>query len=758
MAMVKVPKGQRFIKRGEKMNNLFLIVQGKIRQISESDSVYIENGNLIGIMECRDGIFLNDYVAEEESILFPFSYEKMDDFQTIFESQPKYAVAFLQAAVRQTVGLLERCEKLTRFTIRFYLFVMEAYREYSNLCGSCKVQERTLHQLEPLEEIQREKEHGLWETRYFRELYNLTAEELEKFYGDRYALIIGELTRASDDMETAVRLIDRMRAYIKYNQEILFGDKRADLFGLYVELAINGARNNVEIQPVLTKIEELKTYISEAYIYDKTTIANRFGEFDGLDFEAIRQSALQEEAESEGDDEEEDGEDCLALILNYATYKEDETEKIREIVASYRDMDDLTMTEDSARRIRREATKVFYDTYKRVFKNSLEDPDISPIIRMFLCFGFMDVQTAGEENSNKLYDLTDKLFQCKSEHVYTIYDWLLEIYYGRQEPCRNEFDLDYNGYLHEEKRMGRIREEQERELKNNNWEKVLFEINNMFMSTNRATYGRLGTFCPILSQQEIGGNIENMLVTVSKIEETINQIRKIDFSLFYHEVIFSDTDHGINREFLQKEILPDIILMPNIGIRAMMWQETAGMKRDTSARFVLPIFALTNIDDMMLETCGRYRWEMCRKIQGMRWNDITERSLTSEYCDYIQFYKKNHDLSIDAKEKIKNALSRAKNNYREVFVADYVNWIRYESNGSFRLNRVARDIIFRYCPFNKSIREMFTENPAYKDMFTRYHIQLARKQKHVKIFTDKYLKNGGEMTVELQENIDFYQM
>ena len=40
----------------------------------------------------------------------------------------------------------------------------------------------------------------------------------------------------------------------------------------------------------------------------------------------------------------------------------------------------------------------------------------------------------------------------------------------------------------------------------------------------------------------------------------------------------------------------------------------------------------------------------------MRWNDITEPSLTSEYCDYIQFYRKNHDLSAEAKEKIKNAL------------------------------------------------------------------------------------------------------
>ena len=86
-----------------------------------------------------------------------------------------------------------------------------------------------------------------------------------------------------------------------------------------------------------------------------------------------------------------------------------------------------------------------------------------------------------------------------------------------------------------------------------------------------------------------------------------------------------------------KEVLPDIILMPNAGTKAMMWQETAGVKRDTSARFMFPVFTAVDLEDMMIETMGRYRWEICRKIQGVHWNDIREKSLTAEYCDYMQF-------------------------------------------------------------------------------------------------------------------------
>jgi len=66
---------------------------------------------------------------------------------------------------------------------------------------------------------------------------------------------------------------------------------------------------------------------------------------------------------------------------------------------------------------------------------------------------------------------------------------------------------------------------------------------------------------------------------------------------------------------------------------------------------------------------------------------------------------KTNALSADVKEKIKTALTRARNNYREVFVSDYIGWMKYESQGSFRLNKVARDIFIRYCPFSKEVRQ-----------------------------------------------------
>ena len=71
---------------------------------------------------------------------------------------------------------------------------------------------------------------------------------------------------------------------------------------------------------------------------------------------------------------------------------------------------------------------------------------------------------------------------------FTIFEWLKTIYNGQNEPSKNEFDLDYAGYLAELKKTGKVNEKQMRDYANNREMKVKFEIQNMFTSGNRVTY------------------------------------------------------------------------------------------------------------------------------------------------------------------------------------------------------------------------------------------------------------------------------
>ena len=130
--------------------------------------------------------------------------------------------------------------------------------------------------------------------------------------------------------------------------------------------------------------------------------------------------------------------------------------------------------------------------------------------------------------------------------------------------------------------------------------KVEFEIKNIFVSGHRLTSGRITTFCPVLTSDEFINTIEKMAVTAERIEGAINKIRCLDYSVLYREVMFSDPAHGINQEWLMHEVLPDVILMPDAGTRAVMWQEAVGAKSNTPARFLFPMFSAADLDELMV--------------------------------------------------------------------------------------------------------------------------------------------------------------
>jgi hypothetical protein len=197
--------------------------------------------------------------------------------------------------------------------------------------------------------------------------------------------------------------------------------------------------------------------------------------------------------------------------------------------------------------------------------------------------------------------------------------------------------------------------------------------------------------------------------------------------------------------------------MPNVGENSIMWQEISDRKRDAPGRFVLPIFLLRDLDTALTYLVGCFRWELCRTIQGVYWNDVREKSLTSEYSDYVQFFRKNKDLSEEARQKIKAQLQKCRNRTREMFAKDYDLWIRYECNGSVRLNKVARMILFQYCPFTKGYREKLIQQPMYQDAAAKYDREHQKEIKRIRNMYTAIKQNGGKITPVMEENLEYLE-
>ena len=761
MATVKVQKGQTIVKQKDKVHKWYLILEGTVIQRNSYARVMLGKDAVIGISESDR--YLCDYIAAEDCTLAAFPFGNADDLKTAIHGQASIRSTLLRAALNQRQLLLRTYMAFYNLVRQFHSFVENQYNDYTAFCESYHMEEQDfarMNNFKPLEMVHRAEG---WEVNNSASLTGGYLEEYLKLMQKDDSMCIGAIMECCYQTRRVTQGIIEMAEYLSYHKDILLSVSENDIFALYYELLLDARAKNYNLKPLTDNMDRMAEIIRKLGIYEEKLITARIDAYRSQDFQSpdgvyAEPEATAEEAEG-AKKEAEAGEDCLMHILSFADCKDEEKEELRGLIQKYFNLPDVSSTEPEVYGLRKRLTQSFYDVYQRVFLKVVKDESqLTPILEMFLNFGFMDVQMAGEENANILYDLTEHLHVCRSEHIYTIYDWLKSVYQGKNEPSKNEFDMDYPAYLADLKKNGKITQEQQRKLMENNESKVRYELQNMFVSGNRVTYGKISTFCPILAEYDLINAIDKMLVTAQKLEAALDKVRAIDYSVFYREVQFSDPDHGINRELIMKEILPDIILMPNAGTRAQMWQETAGVRRDTSARFLFPIFTAVDLEDMMIDTMGRYRWEICRKIQGVRWNDIREKSLTAEYCDYLQFYRKNHELSQEAKEKIKSALLRGRNNYREVFVKDYQNWIKYESKGSYRLNKVTREIMLSYCPFARSIRQELVTNPMYEGALHRFDISNAKKVQRIQGVYDKYQKAGGVLTQELEENLDYYSL
>lgn len=450
-------------------------------------------------------------------------------------------------------------------------------------------------------------------------------------------------------------------------------------------------------------------------------------------------------------------EDALSTILIYGDCEDELAERFASEIVTFKAMPDKDSTQDADRAFRNKMNNDFYKVYKHVFSASLEKEDMPPAVKLFLEFGFVDAKLAGAGNSAYLLSIVDSFQGAPDRGIYTFYEWLLAIYQGRKEPSRNEFDLDYPAFLREQKNSGNISASDEKRMLTSPIDRVYFELENVFPIVNKMTFGRISTFCPILSAHNLAKPLPQAIVTPQKICRTIDEIKQIDFSAYCRETIFVDESIGVAREFLQVEVLPDVILMPNAGIRGAMWQEIEGKRRTTPARMMLSVIGLESIFHLMIRMTGEFRWEMCKRIQGAYWNNIAERSLTSEYTDYAQFYKRNHDLSPEAKEKIKLSLQKSKNSIKEMFIRDYATWITYEGKGAPHLNKIARAILFTYCPFAAPLRENLTAHPLYSSLIERYKLQTSQKLHHLDMVCNKVEKGGFTVPEELTKQRAYYQ-
>lgn len=754
MTGITLEKGLTVYESGQPMTALHLITSGKITVSYPGGTYQLGKGDVIGVCEiCSEVHFLGYMVAEDATIL-TYSFSNIEALDNLMKKHPDIARLFILSACYQINIMLQQCSLSELNCVSFYQSLQDDYRKYVVLCNRYRITPRTCNNLKEQTTYLGEEAPDLWLAGYYLGLAHIYSGDQYKHFVNESAVSSGLLRKCSLDFRRAYVVLEEQLHYLQQIAGYYFNSSGNDLYDFFTNLCYKLGADCEDTDTLYADINRFLHNFRDICEVNPAVLDQRIATFE--QYLARVQTPTSSAHPDEADTaiiRELTG--SLNTILEYACADLEIADSFRQNVNSYKLLTDKSSADEAACRLRADLTKDFYTLYELIFERTLDGLNIPAPVRMFLYFGYVDEELAGMSNALYLYKLLDTVTHRNSQGVYTFYDWLMAIFQGEKEPSRNELDQDYADYIHKQKLNNNISDAEFRELETNTMAKVHYELTNLFPVVNKITYGRVSLFCPLFCAENVLKSLDDSYVTVSKVATAIEQIKKIDYTLFYRESLDMENLNAMGKELVHFEYLPDIILMPNVGIRGAMWQEIEGKRRNSSGRMMTSIFHLEDLNLTMIRLAGEFRWELCKRMQCSRWNDISDLSLTSEYFDYIQFYRKNHDLSSEAKEKVRSSLQRAKNSFKEMFVRDYIIWIMFEGNGAPRLNKVTRKILFTYCPFPKSIQETLKQNPLYTEILTQHEFKTAQRLHHLNMLVKK-LQNGGILIPESLEKEILY--
>ncbi len=725
MATISTKKNDIIIKQNATFQEIGIISNGSVIMSNSNCEYLLEKGNVIGIIDLGYESHSFDYTAAEDTSVIFYPCSNLKELKKFFQTNIQLSAILFPSAMKQICDLLDSYV-LARFDCEnLFSYIQNSYQDYLSLCAKHNITSKILPGLEEYNSFQLEDDLEEWISPYYDNIKKMALDGMFPNISAHSDFLIGFLLKAGKDIHALIQAFVSLNDYKEALSYFLLNESSLDYFDLYSSLLFKAMHQNQETSKITTAISKLMIHIENIDSIDLQLYRRRIKEYK-LQSEKYENGGENEISNQPSSLQDSSLSGSLDLILTYSTCQKEFKDTLKRLIEQYKKVTDKTSSDDTLRLLRKNITSSFYELYKNILLKSFNDKNIPTIVQMFLKFGFIDEELAGIDNTSYLYSIAEN-FHGDGQRIFTISEWLFAIYNGKKEPSRNDFDLDYQAYLLEQKTSGKIDDATMKQLLTDTSAKVSFEIQNMFSTANRMTSGKILSFCPILSEEDFVRDLSTSLTTTEKLLQALEKVRSIDYSAFYREVLYTNPDIGVSREYVALELLPNIILMPNMGSRGVMWQEIEGKKRNTPATLVLSAFCVENIELLMIRMTAEYRYEICRRIQGARWNDISTPSLTSEYSDYLQFYKKNNDLSTEAKAKLKTLLQKAKNSYKEVFVQDYIQYILYESSGSPRLNKIARKIIYQYCPLSVTNKKALENNPLYLDLFRKETLQRSKE-------------------------------
>lgn len=746
-----ISKDTIIYQEGEKPESIALIIEGTVFRSNGGDTEF-SAGHFIGVQGLLDGTHCITYTAKTNLTLKVFKADNIKSVIEFFLKNPELQESMTVELSNFIAQLSQIYKFLYSQASSLYQSIFLVREHYLQQCELLKFPAVNIPIGKEIEDFELSAQSFYKELKFFEEF----AEEPD---GMPSQMENGRNSTLTLQLGTIINLYKLYLRLKSYTQRLVtvFVNEDSSLFHSITELAEYADTVYARKAPLVGLLEEMRGILQTTEEKLTADIKLQLN----IDYSYVNK-CLEKASRPTNiitDHPLNKPKETLHNLMVYGGFDEEKQKAFFHLIEDFIQLTDKYSREERHLKMYKQITELYYELYEAVFFTSINDPCTYKMVDLFLNFGFLDERLLTDEQIGILFTIKE-LEEGSPCKVYRMKDWLLGIYNGEQVPSKNEFDEDYFDMIRRKKKLEHLSKRQEDDLLNDAEAKTKFEIQNMFRYNNRLINGNITAFLPMLYDEVFSSNLKDAILTAEKINSSIESIKAIDYSIFYRELLYADEKAKITKEYIQKEIHPIIILFPICGVNGIMWQETTRRRSDSAGRFFLPSITAGNasIEDMLLKVIGRFRWELCKQLQGYSWNVITVHSLTSEYWDYVQFYRSSKELSLEKKELLKSQIISCRNNTREVFVSDYINWIKHESHSAIRLNNVARRILCTYCPFAKPIREQLVKQPLFEKAMFKYNLEKKKKIRELHNRYTALTNKGGILTQELLTTKHFYEL
>lgn len=759
-SMNSLSSGEVLYEKGDAVDSIGLLVKGRVEAVADGVSTVLSSGNFLGICDVEAGSHTFTYTAKDDVTVYVLAVKGLESVENLLKVKPEYCGLLVTSLNFFTVELLKRLTQLKKENDDLKDFMGKKYLLCEEVSKSSGIEIGMTSSEDRLAKYSQEEVVLSEQTEYYRQCAGLPIDVQKKYFSGSAYIAFRHYREQCQVVGALVRACSLLGEHLYKSFRGLVMDEDS-LFQTIAKLALSMSEKGIKNALVENAVDEIVAKINDTEVF----LIEKVGQNIQLDrdrMERLYFALLSGETGSEQGIEELDAPgidvlyDSLVQITDYAPVHMKVKSEFIENVEAFAKLRDKFDKAPENMKLRKSITSGFFEIYEAVIRKSFEDKSLPLAVKLFLDFGFVSEKLLTEEELQTMVSLRPAKYQGENGcRVYTMRKWLRAVYDGVKETSKNEFDLDYEAFLREQVKEKRLeKKDLPRELADKE-KRLEFECQNMLRYGDKVISGNISSFVPVLCSDGIFNNIGKSYLTEEIVNAAVNKVEEVDYSVFYRDKMVSYEKVGDVKATVLERITPDVILFPIYGKNCQMWQDISGKKRSSKGRIFMPILCEKDLDAEMVRLLAAFRWEKCRTDMGNRWNDFRYPSLTSEYSDYLQFYRKNNELTQERKTKIRAQLQQCNNKHKEVFARDYTDWILRESRGAMKLSRVARNILFTYCPLSNTLFKAIEGQTVYAEAAKKYVMENRAQRKTIDMLMNKFEREGIDIPEELRKTSEY---